>query len=261
MGLIRGGLFSLVMTLLFITLFLSVSFATVYKSLDYDVVSPQIKLIVQDMINSEETNLTGLIKDNFFAMEIFCENDSNFVQDYGGYNFDIPCTIVGQGSDAVISYIEGDLMDKIIRESYYKKYDCSFFECAFDSPLYFASEHAYNYWKEKFYWALTASLLLSVLAFFLIEKKTNFPFALGVPLVISALPFAKTEWLFSFISDVPFVEFAKIFLTKASSVFFVTFIIGLVLIGAGIVLKFVDFGEGFQGFLDKFKKKDYSKNK
>src|SRR3989344_3299524 len=59
-----------------------------------------------------------------------------------------------------------------LQDSYYKEYDCDFWDCFAkeQTPFFLVSQKARDYWKERFYYSLLASLVLLALIFFLAQN-------------------------------------------------------------------------------------------
>lgn len=254
MGMIRGGLFVIASFALFLSFFAGNVFLTLDWSLEYDTLRPELTSIIKDIAAESEINLDEVMEENFVIMESYCQNNSEYVFSKQEYIFVIPCDIVSQGSEAVIE--QG--INNLLKEFYYKEYDCGFWECVKQSdagqPFVLVSEKARDYWNNKFYLALVVSLILIILMFFLIETKHSLFTVVGCLLIISSLPFMKLNWLLSFISDASFLQFFTIFFIKAYNVFLISFIIGLALLGVGIGLKFFNIGFKISDFFSKKEK-------
>src|SRR3989344_3772275 len=132
---------------------------------------------------------------------------------------------------------------ELLQDSYYKNYDCDFWDCfaSEQSPFFLVSQKARDYWKEKFYYSLLISLFLIALIFFLAQNKLNWPILVGSILILSAIPLLKIKGLISLFipGEISALStFLNIFFSKAMMVFWISFILGLVLIGIGLGLKF-----------------------
>ena len=251
MGFIRGGLLVVASIILFLSFLVGNVFLTLNLSLDYETIKPELVSVVKD-ISENEINVSGMIGENFEFMELYCENNSEFVSKYEevDYTLVLPCDVVSQGSEAVIEYAT----ESLVEEFYYKDYDCEFLDCLKETktPFFLVSEQAKNYWGSKFYFLISISFVLIGFMFFLIERKINLPIIAGSLLTISALPFMKFDSFLSLASDNSFFQFFIVFFTKAHTVFLISFISGLVILGTGIGLKLWRVGTG--------KDKKFSKN-
>jgi hypothetical protein len=256
MGFIRGVLLVIASVLLFLSFLVGNVFLTLSLSLDYDNVHPELVSVVRDMAE-DKLNLEQEIEEKFESMELYCENDSEFVFSYEpGQVFVIPCDIVSQGSDAVIEYG----INSFVEEIYYKDYDCDFWDCLGETeiPFFLVSEKARDYWNNKFCFLLIVSVILIALMFFLVEQKSHLFFVVGSLLAISALPFMKINWALSFL-DAPFLQFFTIFFVKAYIVFLISFSLGILLLVIGLVLKLFEVGFKISGFFERFKKRTSEK--
>ncbi len=249
MGFIRGGLLSLVCILLFISLLLAGIFLTLSLSLKYENVQEGLVSVIKGMTDDklgligEEFNLTEKMDQAQEFMEEHCQNITEYVFSEGGYTFTIPCDILEEIPETPEALIEQGV-ETIVENVYYEEYDCSFWDCLSESelPFFLVSEKAKNYWREKFYFTLIAFVVLVVLIFFLVEHKQNTPIVVGPILILASLPLLGLEKLAGiFVGDFGNlgVSLVSIFIGKSGSAFWIMFIIGLVVLVAGIVLKFL----------------------
>lgn len=260
MGFIRGSLVVVASIILFLSFLVGNVFLTLNLSLDYEVVQPELISVVEEVAEGE-MGLSMAALDDFGVMELYCEDHSEFVFNYEQFDYTlvIPCDVIVQGSEAVIDHaVEG-----FVEDVYYRDYDCGFWNCLEENPIPFflISQKAKNYWNNKFYLLLIVSLVLIGLMFFLVEQKINLPIITGSLLTISALPFMKLEGLLSLVSDNSFFQFFTVFFTKAHTVFLISFILGLIILGAGIGLKLWKFGAGKDKKVSKKEVKEISKSK
>ncbi|MAG79232.1 hypothetical protein CMI40_02550 [Candidatus Pacearchaeota archaeon] len=244
MGFLKGGGLFIVSTLLLISLLLGNIFLTLNLSLKYDILEPELTSVVKDVVE-EEFGLSSIIDEQYPFMEFYCQNHSDFVFSESGYTFEIPCDVIAKGSDAVVEKGVSDLVNDI----YYDNYDCNFWNCIDKSeiPYFLVSEKAKDYWKSKFYITLFVSFILIVLTFLLVEQKYNLLTLTGGLLIVSSLPLIKLEKILSLINYKYVSDFIAIFFSKSYSVFLVSFILGIIVLGIGIGLKFY--------MSDSFKKK------
>ncbi|GAH24720.1 unnamed protein product, partial [marine sediment metagenome] len=229
-----------------------------------DGMSSIVEETVGKKVESIEAGLSDEINKNLEIMEEYCQNNSDYVFNYEGNTLVIPCSVISQGSEAIIEAGVANIVD----DFYYAEYNCGFWDCfeKTGSSFFLISEKAKNYWNNKFYFALIAFVILIVLMFFLVEKKTNLPLIVGSLLIISSLPFMKlNNFVGTFINPLlsaagipgdissSFLSIFSIFFTKAHTVFLITLISGLVILSIGILLKI--FGIGFK-ISNLFSKKD-----
>lgn len=240
-------------------------FLTLSLSLDYDNVRPELVSGTKEILESQ-MDLEKTLEKQFEPMELYCQNNSEFVFNEMGNTFIIPCEIIYQGSEVIIDYAIGS----VIKQVYYTEYDCNFWDCLekTGSPSFLISEKAKNYWNAKFYFLLIISIGLVVLMFVLIQKKTSLPFVVGSTLIISSLPFMKLEsligWLINPVSSVmgisdtlpsSFLSIFSIFFSKSYTVFLIMFILGIVLLIIGVLFKIFKIGFKISEHLSKRSKK------
>ena len=249
MGVFRSFALIIVAVLLFISFLGLGTFATLDSSLDYNVVSSQVKIILNDSVNFT------LISNYEDILNTSCLNSTIYNYSDGDYSFAIPCEVIANGTDAIIDYE----LDVLINESYYKDYNCSFFDCfkETNSPLFLISYHTQDYFNTKFYRFLFFSIILSGLVFILIDKKINFPFTIGLLLILSFIPVSLLDSIGTFlfklilssakfavsgISSLDLKSFCLIFFTQSNSVFLTGLSIGLILIAITFFLKLFKVG-------------------
>src|SRR3989344_8616115 len=109
---------------------------------------------------------------------------------------------------------------EFLQDVYYKDYGCGFWKCFIQEeiPFFLVSEQARDYWKGKLYLALIVSLVLSAIAFFLVENKKNWPVVVGGILILSAIPLLKIKQFVAFFipdSLTSLSIFLNIFFSKA----------------------------------------------
>ena len=204
--------------------------------------------------------MTALVGSNYQLLQYYClQNNSNYKMSAGGYNFAIPCSSVSQGTDAIIDAGIKDL----VNQTYYTKYDCGFLSCfpKYPIPLFLISEKAYNYWNEKFYFALGLAIILLILLFFLIQKKINLPTFAGILIIFSSIPFFKLEALMSLFSNKLIFKFLGIFFSQAYFVALTILIAGIALFAVGIVLDIFRAGFFVEHFITRIEEKRKEKKK
>jgi hypothetical protein len=260
MGAIRGILLVFVSVFLFLSLLIGNLFLTLNLSLDYDNVKVEFGKIIEDVF--EENNLNEIIEKDIRIMEVYCQLNSeySFKDDVSGYNFIIPCDIVDEGPIGIKNYMLNDFVEK----TYYKDYDCNFLDCLkkTGSPFFLISKQAKNYWENKFYFTLLISLGLIAFSFFLVDKKSNLFIMSGGLLIVAGLFFIKLDWVLSFFSEKYFLELLGIFFSDSYTVFVISLVIGIILIGIGFLLKLFKIGFKVSEIFSKlFKKKEIFKVK
>ena len=267
MGLIKGTLLFFVVILLFVSLLLANIFLTMALSLQPEAVKPRISSL---LINSDgslngfdnQVNLRNAVDENLEFMVKECQNKSEFRFANPELDIDlsIPCSNVAQGTDSILNYS----VNKFVLDSYYKDYDCNFFDCfgKTNSPVFLVSNKAKIYWQGKFYLFLLVSLVLFLGLLFLTQNKNNAFIILGILMILSALPLFKIEVFLSPILKfmLGFINFSdniansllpqisSIFFSKALIVFWIMFIIGIFFFLLGLTIKLLH----FSFFLSKF---------
>ncbi len=260
MGFIRGSLIFLASFLLFLTIFSGSIFLTLSYSLKYEKIQPQLISISKNLI-IEGTNLDDILIEKTEVIKTHCQNNLEnleYVFSYEGYTFIIPCNIVNQSSEVIINYG----INYFINKTYYKDYDCNFWDC-FEKvePFFLISEKAKDYWREKFYFTLMISIVLIVFLFLLLEKKSNLPILVGSLLIISAIPLMKFKGMIassintilSSRISVSIADLVMIFFNGARSIGIKMIIIGGIAFGLGIILKIYKISFKISDFINKKK--------
>lgn len=273
MGFIRGGLLVIVCVLSFITIIVGNMFLMASLSLEYDNVNSELNEIVQE-IEINGANITEVVEVNIMimnescfpgelcdlinspnqtntTMEKYCSEKDNYIVNYSEYLLNISCDSVAEGSDAVLD----EAIDEIIEEIYEDDYNCSgIISCFKESdgkPFFILSEQTKDSLQSKFYWCLFIFIILVVLTFILVKTKTNALIILGSLMIIGSVPFIKMYEIVSWIFRWDFIEFVKIFFTESLAVFWVSFIIGFVLLALGILMKVFGLGFKIEGLVEK----------
>ncbi len=253
MGFIRGFFLVIISVLLLFSL-LSMNFLWILSSsLTFENVQQQSVFAVNTLLMGN-TNISSIITEISPQIQAYCKysNDSDYVFDEGGYTLSIPCNVSSQGNDAIM----GALIDSAVNTIYFTPYDCTFWNCIQSNPLFLISEQSYNYLNSKFYLFVSISVILAVLVFFLVKKKTNMPILVGSLLIIASLPFIKIELLLSLLTNTTFFNLLSVFFSQSYSISVITIIIGIVLIAIGIVLKVFKMGFSIEEFFAKFQSKE-----
>jgi len=249
MGLIRGGLVFILGVLLLLSFFAMNTLATFSSSLSYENVrkevypilyNPENQILPKEIVG--DINLTKVIKSESEKIVILCkiENRTIYNLSYEGFQISIPCEVAALGPDAIIN----KTIDDILYGVYYTKYDCGFWDCFSNKkfPFFLLSQKARDYWQSKFYLFLSISLILIVLIVLFMENRINAPIIIGILLALSAIPILKLSSLISTIVGQPISFIIKIFFSKSSKIFWISFITGLVLIASGFSIKIMNSG-------------------
>jgi len=256
MGFIRGALGVFVSILLFIVFLVGSAFLTLTLSLQYDNVHDKLSPIIQNTLEEEMgVDISSEIEKEIGSMEIQCEDyPEGYVFSEGEYTITLSCDVLTQGTDAIIA----SGVDDIIESAYYKEYTCSFWKCFGEEeiPLFLVSEYAKDYWRAKFYLALSAALVLIAILFFLYNKKQNTFIVPGILLMVAALPFLKIGALMSISGDRIIFELLGIFFSKARNVFRISFFTGIGLVVVGFVFRLFAIGFKISKFFNKRETKE-----
>ena len=240
MGLIRSGVLTVLAILIFLMLLVTGSLLSMTMSLNYQALEPELVSVATEI--AVEQGINNNISGSILVMQEQCINNTNYVSSQEGYSFDIPCSVVLEGEEAILEFVIADM----VNDAYYRDYGCDFWSCSVlegDMPTHFFSQMAYDYWKSKFYFALMITLVLVVLGFLIAEGRKNYPFLLGGLIILAALPFVKVSWFFSKFGSFEVARMLGVFFSKSFNVFLIMVIIGAVLILLGIAIKFIGLGE------------------
>jgi len=264
MGVIRGVLIVFVCVVLFLVIFFGNVFLTMGMSLTYDNVKAGVEGFFDDMI--EQQNLESTLDGQLGIMQTFCLSNPEYVFETStsngksfDFNFILPCEVISQGSQGILSYLKTDFIEKI----YYEDYNCEFWDCLekTKSPFFLISEKAKSYWNSKFYFTLLVSLVLITIIFLLTEKKSNTFIIAGSLLIFAGLPFVKLDWALSFTQNKSVLELLSVFFNKSYVVFLLSLVAGIVLILIGVLFKVFNMGFKISEFFSKISKKCKETNK
>lgn len=197
------------------------------------------------------------LEDNSFTIyNEICTPKENYLFNFKNYSVNVSCDAISNGSE----YIATEFIRGLVEKSYYESYNCSgiknCFQEARNNPFFLLSLQTKDYFQAKFYWILPFILIFVGVILILVENRSNFPFAIGLILIFSSLPFLKLYEIVSFIFRLPVLEFVTVFFSKSSVIFWSCFVIGLILIGLSIVIKTFKFGFKVEGFFSRFSKKE-----
>jgi hypothetical protein len=259
MGLIRSGALVFVCVLLLVSFIAMNSFEVMSNSLEYENIQGELIPIIREIAESE-LGLVNAISNNLGDMNVQCQNNSiaNFtnIED----SFEIPCSVVVEGSGAILEKIIRDRVDEI----YYQEYDCNLLDCNSegDKPYFLVSEHARDYFNGLYKKFLILSIILFLVVLFLVETRSNAFLIGGVIFILSGIivRFSTNFLLSLFLSPVfstldidVFDMFAFLF-GSLGSVFVNTLIWGIGIILVGVLWKFFSIGFKIQGFFEKYRK-------
>jgi hypothetical protein len=252
MGLIRSGVVMFVSSLLFLGLFVSGLFLTLDWSLEYDTVKPQWDSFSSSLV--EEMGVRDMLDENYELMRYYCQANEEFTFPVTeSMNMVIPCSVVDEGPEAVISYGS----EQIVEDIYYKEYNCSFVNCLKEQsePFVLVSEKSQQFFHSKFILVFLATIVLFALMFLALESKHSVLTITGILMVVAALPFRKFNWIAKFLPDGAMEDLFLAFFTKSYNVFMIMAIVGVSMFIIGIAFEFLGFGVWFGKLFGLFKGK------
>ena len=227
---VKKGILIIICIALMISLLAMNALFVVSSSLSHDNIKQSLKPFIISEIYKNTTQ-TG-IDANFNEMQIYCQNNSEF-NVANGYDFSISCANILNGtSESIVD----SQVDKLIDDFYYKSYDCSFWQCIQDNPFFLISEESHEYFKNNFYISFVISLILAGLVFLLVSFKRNMLVIIGILLILSSLPFANLDSVSNLITP-NIGNFLGVLFKQSYVIFLITFILGIILLAAGIALK------------------------
>lgn len=249
MGLIRGGFVFLLGSLLFVALFAMNTVATLSSSLSYDKVNEALYPFLSGTgeiagLPAEFTsnfNLTKVVTQESGRINTYCRlQNGSYSFSFEGLPVNISCQIAAAGPETIVNQTVNSITSGI----YYQEYSCDFWDC-FDKeelPFFLISQKAHDYWKSKFFLLLFVSFALATPMVLFMENRTSAPIILGILLTLSVLPILKLSELVSFVAGDQIVSYVMdIFFSNVGKVFWISFIIGLVLVALGIAFKIMGF--------------------
>ena len=258
MGVIRGFFLVIVSVLLFLSIFSVILFNVLTSSLTYDNVEKQSFSIAHNFLQ-KDGNLTQTISKNYPYLEIYCQNNSEYVFNAEGYAVTIPCTNVTKSQDEFINAA----IISLTKQIYYAPYNCNFIDCfkSGEVPVFLISKHTYDFFNGKLILFSIISFILSILLFLLVEKKANSFLLLGIFSIISSLPFFKLDIWLNSISNQMIAQSVDLFLSQAFSIALGFLVLGIVLVITSIVWKIFNLGFLISNLISKFTgKKELTKN-
>ena len=218
MGVFRGGLLVIFSVLFFLCLLVQGFFLTVYFSLDYNTVNPQLSSVALGLL--EKQGIPSQLNSSFIQEQV-----SKMVEEkyYGIYD----C----------------------------KFFNCI---QKTNEPFSLVSKHSRDYWQTKFFSSLIVFFILALIIFLLVEHKSNFFILSSALFGLSSLVFLKLDIIAEFIlkpffsvsekigdlSFSSFLELFSVFLVKAPLVFVLFLTAGILLLVVGFIIKL--FGVGFE---------------
>ena len=157
------------------------------------------------------------------------------------------------------AYNNPDLIKNFTSDLYYKNYNCSYWNCLNQYYIPFLiSEQSENYWNNLVYISLAISILITIIIFFLIEKKQNLFFPVGILIIIASLPLLLINQILSHLSNVEISLLVSILLSQFHYVFIRMIIIGIIILLIGIIIKLSQAGSKIYEKFSKLKNSNTS---
>lgn len=207
------------------------------------------------MINYCYQNNT-LNQSSFASPESSEDSSMSYVFSAGGYVFVIPCSVLDELDENPQALAEEGISN-IVNNIYYEEYDCDFWDCfktvspdfsffslfgekqiEWKGAFFLVSEKARDYWNKKFNSSLIVLVVLTVLIFLLIGEKQNAPILIGALMMSASFVLLWFENILKGITKL-YLIFFSLFFSKTGTVFWIVFISGLIIFGAGLALRFL----------------------
>lgn len=246
----RGLLLVFVAVLFFAAVLSSLFVFTVASSLKYDNVKTELKPLITNFVQ-QQSGLTTTIDNALSLMRTHCNTSSEYVLSYQNYTIVFPCSVILEGRNSIIDYGSGE----IIKQTYYKDYNCKFFDCfntAGGIPLFLVSESTRVFLITKFYFLFAASIALFVLMFILLEKRSNLGILSGTLILAALIPLKLLSNLLPKLFG-DFSGIARIFFSTANYVFIRGIFIGGILLLLGIFFRMFGIGLKISNLIEKLK--------
>ena len=149
------------------------------------------------------------------------------------------------------------MVNELINKTYYQDYNCTMIDCVKNNQVtYLYSSSAKDFWSAKFKLFIFISVLLFVLLFLLVSKKSSAFLTAGAITILSSLPYNKIGWIYKLIPAGNFKELISMFFSNSHEVFVLFLLIGIGILIVGVILTFLRVGLSLNKFFDKFKKKE-----
>lgn len=253
MGFIRGMLAVLIGVLLFSSILAGGLLLTLSSSLKYENVKERLLPLVKGLV-IEQIGLADKLQLESSLMKTYCNQSLEYVLRYQDYTLAIPCSVIANGTDAIIDYGIGEA----VRQTYYKDYDCEFTDCfkQGELPTFLISEKSRNYFMNKFYFILFFFILLSVLMFFVLQKKSGLLTILGSFFIAVSIIILKIGNIFVKPFGEEVKQIIEIFFSSSYSVFIKMLIIGVILVVLGISFRIAGIGMKISNLFSKIKKEE-----
>lgn len=246
----------LIGVLLFVSILSGAFLLTLSSSLNYENVKEKFVPAVRELIVGQ-VGLAERLESMSSSMKIYCNQGSEYIFQQGNYTIVIPCSVIEQGTNAIVDYG----IEKTIEQIYYKEYNCKFTDCfkQGELPTFLISEKSKDYFMNKFYFILFFFLLLSVLMFFILQKKSGLLTILGTFFIVASV----IIWKIGGIIMMPMNEQVKnllgIFFSSSYSIFIKMLITGVILVVFGISFRIAGIGMKINRFFSRMKGREAEK--
>ncbi|MFW6233088.1 MAG: hypothetical protein ACOC3Z_00320 [Nanoarchaeota archaeon] len=202
-----------------------------------------------------KTKLTRGVKENYNSSLEYCSKNNYLNLTKENFNLNLPCELKDNSTKEIINYS----LNEIVKNTYYKDYNCKGFKCFNKKglPFFLVSKQMKDYYQSKFNLILILIIISIILLMFLSENKTNALIVSGVIMSLTSLPFSKIDSFFSLFS-IKYFEFISVFVSQSTKVFWIFFIIGIIMIISGILIKIFNIeykiAIGITSIINKFTK-------
>ncbi|MFZ1970643.1 MAG: hypothetical protein WAU65_00475 [Candidatus Nanoarchaeia archaeon] len=249
---IKSFFIALSCILLFLSLLTAAISLDLSSSLKYENIQNQAANL--SPIINQQFNIIQQVDENLPLIKNYCNNNPDYVFSYEGYVLHFPCQDVNKDEITIIT----DTIENFISDSYYKTYNCSYWNCFNQySPLFLISEKSDNYWQKIFYISLAVFIITTAILFILFKKKQNLPFIVGGFMVIASLPLLGISQILSHLQNVTLSSAASLLFSQSNYIFIRMIIIGVGILLIGIIIEL--FRAGFKIY-DMFSKHEVPKS-
>jgi len=237
---IRGFFTAFVGFLLFLSLLSFGISGDLSSSLKYENVQANAANTALNILNSQ-MNITQQVDQSLPMIQQYCRlNPGNINLNYQGYNITVSCADANSNATELIR----STMNNFIKNIYYTNYNCNYWDCLKQysgSPLFLISEKSHNYWKNIFYYLAAISSALFVAFGLLYKKKENLMITTGIIVMLSSLPLLLLQKILSTFPAIV-ANVGSVFFSQSRTMFLIMMISGVVITGAGILIRIFGIG-------------------
>lgn len=245
-------------------------FEGIKKNLSCEKIILGMEKTIDEIITHYENKtqeITKKVVEEHKEMKNYCIENENFYLTKLKKN--ISCESTKEGKEKIIEHIVKEYAQEVYYEDYEK---CNFWDCLekTSSTQFLISQKAKDYWKAKARTLILISFISTIVLFFLIDNRYNFPIALGATIILSGLPLLKIDSIVAtltkpFLKGLEFINYQDtnsiksilgIFFYKSTDLFYILFLIGTIILISGVILRFWTFFTGRDKKL--FSKKEVS---